>query len=163
MNNKNDHLDRKSIKDDTPKYLINNQNKYNHDKNYMEVEFSQNTYKYRSELPSSEKKINMDEIPENHCAQPFRPIPNNEIGVEERGGNVKETVAATQVETVDIPRKSRCWFFILILTINLFVNLENGTIPSATDAIKESLKVNEEELGLFGSLLYVGNAIGNFY
>lgn len=44
--------------------------------------------------------------------------------------------------------------------INLFVNLENGTIPSATDAIKETLYVDEEQLGLFGSLLYVGNAIG---
>ena len=123
----------------------------------MEVELSQNTYKQRSDLPSSEKKIIIDEIPENKGARP----PNNiEIGVEERSGSIKETVVVTQIETVELQRKSRCWFFILILMINLFVNLENGTIPSATDAIKETLYVDEEQLGLFGSLLYVGNAIG---
>ena len=63
-------------------------------------------------------------------------------------------------EKVNIKRRSRCLFFFFILTINLCVNLENGTIPAITTKIQEDLNVGEDVLGLFGSLLYVGNIIG---
>jgi hypothetical protein len=57
-------------------------------------------------------------------------------------------------------RKSRCWFFAYILIINYCVNLENGTIPASTVEIQNDLSCEEKDLGLFGSLLYVGNIIG---
>jgi hypothetical protein len=59
-----------------------------------------------------------------------------------------------------IPRFNRYIIFYLILGINLSVNMDHGTIPAATNQLKESLEINPAELGLFGSLVYFGNLIG---
>jgi len=52
-------------------------------------------------------------------------------------------------------------FFILVLT-NLIMNMDHGTIPAATLEIKQDLKIDNDVLGVFGSLVYLGNLIGKF-
>jgi hypothetical protein len=149
MKNKNLQVDRDFVQEDTPKFIPKNptSNKYDQNENYIEVELSDNIYN-KSEFPSTEKKINLEE--------------NHNLNIEEKESNIniKETAAIEQVEKINLPRKSRCWFFVIVMFINLIVNLENGTIPAATTEIKNSLLIEEKELGIFGSLLYVGNAIG---
>lgn len=68
-------------------------------------------------------------------------------------------------ENILVSRSKRFLIFILIVLINIIVNLDHGTIPAATEVLKESLDIGEMELGFFGTLLYTGNAIGknNFY
>ena len=73
---------------------------------------------------------------------------------------INEKNESIDLPPVELTRKSRCWFFAYILLINYCVNLENGTIPASTVKIQEDLKCSERDLGLFGSLLYVGNIIG---
>ena len=52
-------------------------------------------------------------------------------------------------------------FFILVLT-NLIMNMDHGTIPAATLEIKQDLKIDNDVLGVFGALVYLGNLIGKF-
>jgi hypothetical protein len=65
-----------------------------------------------------------------------------------------------KIPPLEMSRKSRCLFFLFILLINFCLNLENGTIPASTVEIQNDLSCEEKDLGLFGSLLFVGNIIG---
>lgn len=58
-------------------------------------------------------------------------------------------------------RWNRYLLFSLIIGITLSVNMDHGTIPAATIEIQRDLVITEEELGLFGSLVYLGNLIGS--
>ena len=44
--------------------------------------------------------------------------------------------------------------------MNILMNIDHGTIPAATYKIITDLSINDQELGLFGSLVFVGNLIG---
>ena len=41
------------------------------------------------------------------------------------------------------------------------INVDHGTVPAATEEIKKDLNINDEQLGLFGSLVYLGNMFGS--
>jgi sugar phosphate permease len=43
----------------------------------------------------------------------------------------------------------------------LCMNIDHGIMPAATKDIQEYLNINESEIGLLGSLVYGGNAIGS--
>lgn len=57
-------------------------------------------------------------------------------------------------------RNVRCTIFIIITLTNLIINMDHGTIPAATSDIKSDLSIGDGELGVFGSLVYLGNIIG---
>lgn len=62
---------------------------------------------------------------------------------------------------ITLKRPIRWLIFIIFILTNILVNLDHGIIPSATGALKRDLKLNDSELGLFGSLVFVGNIIGS--
>lgn len=56
------------------------------------------------------------------------------------------------------------WFqFSVFILLALVMNMDHGTIPAATDEIRLSLEINDETLGVFGSLVFFGNLIGIFF
>jgi len=57
-------------------------------------------------------------------------------------------------------RKMRYFIFILLVITNLIINMDHGTIPAATSEIKNDLNINDDILGIFGSLVYLGNLLG---
>jgi hypothetical protein len=59
-------------------------------------------------------------------------------------------------------RNVRCTIFFIITITNLIINMDHGTIPSATSEIKRDLDIDDGSLGIFGSLVYLGNIIGNY-
>ena len=61
---------------------------------------------------------------------------------------------------IKLSSKLRWFIFIIILFINVFINMDHGTVPAATDKIKKDLNINNNILGLFGSLVFLGNLIG---
>jgi hypothetical protein len=63
--------------------------------------------------------------------------------------------------TIILSRKVRWFIFIVMIFIQLLMNLDHGSIPAATDAIREDLEINDKILGTFGSLVFAGNLIGN--
>ena len=74
-----------------------------------------------------------------------------------------------QVAVLDLNKKGvifsrnvRCSIFFIILLTNLIINMDHGTIPSATSEIKSDLDIDDGSLGIFGSLVYLGNILGTF-
>ena len=59
-----------------------------------------------------------------------------------------------------LSRTVRRFIFIILLLISVMVNMDHGTIPAATSEIKKSLNEGDDVLGLFGSLVFLGNIIG---
>ncbi len=38
--------------------------------------------------------------------------------------------------------------------------MDHGTIPAATKDLKKDLKIDNHDIGLFGSLVFLGNLLG---
>lgn len=58
--------------------------------------------------------------------------------------------------------KGRYLVFSLLLTLNIFVNMDHGNIPAATKEISTYLSIDIATLGLFGSLAFFGSLIGKY-
>jgi hypothetical protein len=43
------------------------------------------------------------------------------------------------------------------------INIDHGIIPAATTQLKEDLKMDNVDLGVLGSLVYLGLVMGNTY
>jgi hypothetical protein len=64
---------------------------------------------------------------------------------------------------IPISRSKRyCVYWVLIVT-SILLNTDHGTIPAAIEEIKSSLKIEETEVGIFGSLVYAGTATGALF
>lgn len=61
------------------------------------------------------------------------------------------------------PRNYRYTIFFIILFTNLIINMDHGTIPAATSEIKNNLQIDDSSLGVFGSLVYLGNILGKIF
>ena len=46
---------------------------------------------------------------------------------------------------------------------NIVINMDHGTIPAASNEIMTELKIEEDTLGTFGSLVYFGNLLGALF
>lgn len=62
-----------------------------------------------------------------------------------------------------ITKKSRVWLFVLLVFTSIFVNLDHGTIPAATEELERSLDIDKTAIGTFGSLVFIGTAAGAVY
>jgi len=60
-----------------------------------------------------------------------------------------------------LPRSVRWFIFCILVLVTIMINMDHGTIPAATEEIKRSLDLGNDELGYFGSLVFFGNIIGN--
>lgn len=50
--------------------------------------------------------------------------------------------------------------FVLLFFINMFSNFDHGAIPAATRTLKTQLRIQNFELGMLGSLIYLGLVLG---
>src|SRR4051812_40025738 len=83
--------------------------------------------------------------------------------VEDKTSNKRLSQHLIEPKSVGIiyNRKTRWLIFILLMITNLFVNMDHGSIPAATTEIKRDLNINNDVLGILGSLVYFGNVIGS--
>ena len=58
-------------------------------------------------------------------------------------------------------KKKRKFIFLLICLINILINLDRGAIPAATTEIKDKNNISNAELGMVGSLLFLGLTLGS--
>jgi hypothetical protein len=61
-----------------------------------------------------------------------------------------------------LSRTTRWVLFYIFFIIQILMNMDHGTIPAATEDIRNDLKIDNKILGIFGSLVFLGNLIGNF-
>ena len=59
-----------------------------------------------------------------------------------------------------LERKKRVGIFVFIIIINVIANMDDGTLPAASNEIIRDIDISEEKVGLLGTLVYVGNLIG---
>jgi hypothetical protein len=62
-----------------------------------------------------------------------------------------------------LSRVIRWLIFVIFLITNTVCNLDHGSIPASITEIQDDLKVDENTIGVFGSLVYLGNFIGIIY
>jgi len=60
-------------------------------------------------------------------------------------------------------RQKRINLFILFTFITILTNFDDGCIPAATVEIKEYVNINDDLIGLLGTLTYAGNLVGKLY
>lgn len=63
-------------------------------------------------------------------------------------------------EELTLPRGKRCWVFVFFVAMNIVCNMDNGFFPPATQELRRDFKMDDSILGIFGSVVYLGNLIG---
>ena len=74
--------------------------------------------------------------------------------------NNSETNLNLANENITIPKSTRWFVYILFIISNIFITLDHGSIPASTWCLYKIFKSNQE-IGLFGSLVFVGNLLGS--
>ena len=66
----------------------------------------------------------------------------------------------TNNENFTIPKSTRWFVYIIFIISNIFITLDHGSIPASTWCLYKLFNSNQE-IGLFGSLVFVGNLLGS--
>jgi hypothetical protein len=76
--------------------------------------------------------------------------------------NSKSKVKQDNIKSKDVylPRSVRWFLFVVFVILGLLMNIDHGTFPAATDEIRQDLEINDEKMGVFGSLVFFGNTLG---
>ena len=61
-----------------------------------------------------------------------------------------------------LSRNIRWLIFIILFLTTIFINMDHGTIPAATKDVKVDLNIDNNSLGIFGSLVFFGNLLGMY-
>ncbi len=62
-----------------------------------------------------------------------------------------------------LSRNVRWFIFCVLVFVTIMINMDHGTIPAATEEIITSLDLKTDDLGVFGSLVFLGNIIGIYF
>jgi len=114
----------------------------------MQIALTPENFNEQLNTSTNEESINStlnDEFLENEIPPPHLQI-EGEIGKNE----------------IYISRGMRWFIFTVFMTLQITMNLDHGTVPAATDEIRKDLNIDDNVLGLFASLVFVGNLIGKF-
>ena len=60
-------------------------------------------------------------------------------------------------------RKERWILFVIFTLVNLLNNFDHGTIPASTNELRNYLGLSDSQLGIFGSLVFLGVMIGSLF
>lgn len=98
--------------------------------------------------------LNKDDKQDNNSDQ------DNQDG-ESKISTSDERIIQLKKISIPLPRRKRWLIFSIFVILNIMINVDHGTVPAATEEIKNDLNINDEQLGLFGSLVYLGNMFGS--
>lgn len=65
-----------------------------------------------------------------------------------------------QHRSINLSSKFRWFVYLLFLTSNILISLDHGSIPASTQELRQYTS-KDQIIGLFGSLVYVGNLFGS--
>ena len=85
----------------------------------------------------------------------------NENVIDENNNFNEQTIESIKSNSFIINRKIRWLIFSLFIALNLLMNFDHGTVPAATEQLRNYLDLDDSELGLFGSLVFLGVIIGS--
>lgn len=64
---------------------------------------------------------------------------------------------------ISLSKTTRWLLFVIFIFLQILMNIDHGTFPAATDEIRKDLSIDDNILGIFGSLVFFGNLIGKVY
>ena len=82
----------------------------------------------------------------------YTQIPNDE--------NIDMSIGSNISEKVSISKSTRWFVYILFIVTNIFITIDHGSIPASTWNLYKIFNSNQE-IGLFGSLVFLGNLLGS--
>ena len=62
---------------------------------------------------------------------------------------------------IELSPKGRNIVFVLYLISNILISMDHGSIPASINELRQQLTTYDQSIGLFGSLVYLGNIIGS--
>ena len=66
----------------------------------------------------------------------------------------------TEINEIYISRKIRWFIFTIYIFLQIMMNVDHGTVPAAIEEIRKDLALDDNILGVFASLVFLGNLIG---
>ena len=96
----------------------------------------------------------------NESLQTIKNIDDNSHQKENSQENEGSKINQIKKPNLILSRNVRWFIFIILLLISIMINMDHGTIPAATSEIKKSLNQADDVLGLFGSMVFLGNILG---
>jgi hypothetical protein len=75
----------------------------------------------------------------------------------------KDKAQKKSAKKEEVSSKITNWLYLLIFISNLMLNVDHGVIPAAIKDLKEHYDYGNLEIGIMGSLLYVGLTIGKLH
>ena len=64
-----------------------------------------------------------------------------------------------RIPTMILPQSTRWFIYILFVLSNILISFDHGSIPASTKQLHNLVK-SDQAIGLFGSLVFIGNIIG---
>jgi len=83
----------------------------------------------------------------------------NELLVKEESSDPNIKIYSNKNENFSITKSRRWYVFTLLVISNIFIQMDHGSIPASTWNLYKIFNSNQE-IGLFGSLVFIGNLIG---
>ena len=81
---------------------------------------------------------------------------------ETKESNYKEKLGEEPTNLIDIDDHSRNIIFVVLVLVSIFSSCDGGIIPQQNSIIKKNFEDdNEEKVGLFGSIDYIGRIVGS--
>ncbi len=81
---------------------------------------------------------------------------------ETKESNYKEKLGEETTNLIDIDDHSRNIIFVVLVLVSIFSSCDGGIIPQQNSIIKKNFEDdNEEKVGLFGSIDYIGRIVGS--
>ena len=65
-----------------------------------------------------------------------------------------------RIPTIILPQSTRWFIYILFVLSNILISFDHGSIPASTKPLHNLVK-SDQAIGLFGSLVFIGNIIGS--
>lgn len=72
-----------------------------------------------------------------------------------------EDIKDTETEGIKLSKQIRWIIFITLAAISTLSNLDGGIIPAATNEMQNDMSIGPAEIGVFGSIDYLGRIIGS--
>ena len=72
----------------------------------------------------------------------------------------RDLISMVGSETEEQPFALRALFGVIVLT-NLMVNMDHGIFPACIDEVRKDINIGNQEVGLVGSIVYLGLVAGN--
>lgn len=86
-----------------------------------------------------------------------------DIKAEDNGAEFQFTKQTSYKNKIHISKGKRIGLYVLLNLINLISNYDHGTIPAVVSELEKQYKLGLDKIGLFGSLVFIGLAIGALF